>query len=46
MTGFAELKECDHDWENVSSIEDTKRHLVCTRCSEQKSEPFDVNVTR
>lgn len=39
-----ELKECDHDWENISKIGDTKRQLICTYCSEQKSEPFDVNV--
>ena len=39
-----ELKECDHDWENISKIGDIKRQLICTCCSEQKSEPFDVNV--
>lgn len=39
-----ELKECDHDWENISSIEDTKRQLICIYCAEQKTEPFDVNV--
>ncbi|KGH49022.1 hypothetical protein GS19_15735 [Acinetobacter idrijaensis] len=39
-----ELKDCDHDWENISTVESVERQLICTYCSEQKSEPFDVNV--
>ncbi|SPJ21364.1 hypothetical protein PFCIP103579_2508 [Prolinoborus fasciculus] len=41
-----ELKECDHDWENISTVESVERQLICTYCSEQKTEPFDVNVKR
>ena len=39
-----ELKECDHDWENISTVESVERQLICTYCSEQKTEPFYVNV--
>lgn len=38
--------ECDHDWEDISSIGDTERKLICTYCSKQKSEPFGVNAAR
>ncbi|WP_227557001.1 hypothetical protein [Acinetobacter johnsonii] len=36
--------ECDHDWENISTVESVERQLICTYCSERKTEPFDVNV--
>ena len=39
-----ELKDCDHDWENISTVESVERQLICTYCPEQKTEPFDVNV--
>ncbi|ENX29649.1 hypothetical protein F891_00666 [Acinetobacter sp. CIP 101966] len=41
-----ELKECDHDWENISTVESVERQLICTYCSERKTEPFYVNVKR
>jgi len=42
-TAIAEY-ECDHDWEDISSIGDAERQLICTYCSMKKSEPFGLNI--
>jgi hypothetical protein len=36
--------ECDHDWEDISSMGDTERRLICTYCSMKKSEPFGLGA--
>ena len=36
--------ECDHDWEDISSMGDAERQLICTYCSMKKSEPFGLNA--
>lgn len=36
--------ECDHDWEDISSMGDVERQLICTCCSMKKSEPFVLNA--
>ena len=36
--------ECDHDWEDISSMGDAERRLICTYCSMKKSEPFGLNA--
>ncbi|CAD9196688.1 hypothetical protein [Acinetobacter bohemicus] len=36
--------ECDHDWEDISSMGDVERQLICTCCSMKKSEPFGLNA--
>lgn len=38
--------ECDHDWENISTVESVERQLICTYCSERKTEPFELNAQR
>ena len=37
---------CDHDWEDISKIDDLERQLICTYCSMKKSEPFALNEKR
>ena len=32
---------CDHDWEDISKMDDLERQLICTYCSMKKSEPFN-----
>ncbi len=36
--------ECDHDWEDISSMGDVERQLICTYCSMKKFEPFGLNA--
>ena len=36
--------ECDHDWDDISSMGDAERQLICTYCSMKKSEPFGLNA--
>lgn len=36
--------ECDHDWEDISSMGEAERQLICTYCSMKKSEPFGLNA--
>ena len=36
--------ECDHDWEDISSMGDAERQLICTYCSMKKSEPFGLSA--
>jgi len=36
--------ECDHDWEDISSMGEAERQLICTYCSMKKSEPFELNA--
>lgn len=36
--------ECDHDWEDISSMGDAERQLICTCCSMKKSEHFALNA--
>lgn len=43
FTAIAEY-ECDHDWEDISSMGDVERQLICTCCSMKKSEPFGLNA--
>ena len=42
-TAIAE-HECDHDWDDISSMGDAERQLICTYCSMKKSEPFGLNA--
>ena len=42
-TAIAEY-ECDHDWEDISSMGDAERQLICTYCSMKKSEPLGLNA--
>ena len=42
-TAIAEY-ECDHDWEDISSMGDVERQLICTYCSMKKFEPFGLNA--
>ena len=42
-TAIAEY-ECDHDWDDISSMGDAERQLICTYCSMKKSEPFGLNA--
>jgi len=37
---------CDHDWEDISKMDDLERQLICTYCSMKKSEPFELNKHR
>ena len=36
--------ECDHDWEDISSMGGAERQLICTYCSMKKSKPFGLNA--
>lgn len=33
--------DCDHDWEDISTTADLERHLICTCCGLEKSEPLE-----
>lgn len=41
MTDLKDSWDCgDHDWEDVTCAEETRKHFVCTMCSVEKFEPF------
>ena len=35
-------KNCDHDWEDITSVEDKQRQLICTYCDERKTESLEI----